>query len=85
VETKQGRQPGEQGTPAAVGVPSNDVYQRVGDDIKLAAHHGVRRGLTAQDIIREIAAEYGVHMNVGELRLLLAARRVRRDPLPRAE
>jgi hypothetical protein len=52
------------------------VYRRVGDEIKLAAHHGVRRGLTPQDIIREIAAEHGVHLNVGELRLLLAARRV---------
>lgn len=58
------------------GDPSNDVYRRVGDEIKLAAHHGVRRGMTAQDIIREIAAEHGVHLNVGELRLLLAARRV---------
>ena len=64
--------------PAAPGVPSNDVYQRVGDEIKLVAHQKVRRGLTPQDIIREIAAEHGVHMNVGELRLLLAARRVSR-------
>lgn len=60
----------------ARGVPSNDVYDRVGDDIKIAAHQGVRRGLSPQDIIRDIAAEYGVHLNVGELRLLLAARRV---------
>jgi hypothetical protein len=58
------------------GVPSNDIYDRVGDDIKIAAHQGVRRGQTPQDIIRDIAAEYGVHLNVGELRLLLAARRV---------
>ena len=58
------------------GTPSNDVYLRVGDDVKLAAHLGVRRGMTAQDIIREIASEHGVHLNVGELRLLLAARRV---------
>ncbi len=57
------------------GVPSNDVYSRVGDAIKLAAHDGVRRGLTPQDIIREIAERYHVHMNVGELRLLLAGRR----------
>lgn len=58
------------------GTPSNAVYDRVGDDIKVAAHQGVRRGLTPQDIIREIASEYGVHLNVGELRLLLAARRL---------
>lgn len=57
------------------GQPSNTVYERVGDEIKLAAHDGVRRGLNAHDIIREIAAEYGVRLNVGELRLLLAARR----------
>jgi hypothetical protein len=61
------------------GMPSNDVYRRVGDDVKIAAHHGVRRGMTAQDIIREIATEHGVHLNVGELRLLLAARRVDGD------
>jgi hypothetical protein len=59
----------------APGVPSNDVYSRVGDAIKLAAHDGVRRGLTPQDIIREIAERYHVHLNVGELRLLLASRR----------
>jgi len=70
------RTPGE--APAPPGTPSNDVYSRVGDDIKLAAHAGVRRGLSAQDIVREIAAEYGVRLNVGELRLLLAARRVRK-------
>ncbi|MGH2441695.1 MAG: hypothetical protein ACRDFX_00845 [Chloroflexota bacterium] len=58
------------------GIPSNDVYSRVGDDIKQVAHLGVRRGMTAQDIIREIASEHGVHLNVGELRLLLASRRV---------
>jgi hypothetical protein len=58
------------------GVPSNAVYARVGDEIKLAAHEGVRRGLTPQEIIREIATEHKVHLNVGELRLLLAARRV---------
>lgn len=58
------------------GVPSNAVYARVGDKIKFAAHEGVQRGLTPQEIIREIAAEYKVHLNVGELRMLLAARRV---------
>lgn len=58
------------------GVPSNAVYARVGDEVKLTAHEGVRRGLTPQDIIKEIAAQHGVHLNVGDLRLLLAARRV---------
>lgn len=58
------------------GTPSNAVYARVGDEIKLAAHEGVRRGMTSQEIIRDIAARYQVHLNVGELRLLLAARRV---------
>ncbi len=58
------------------GVPSNAVYARVGEEIKLAAHEGVRRGLTPQEIIKEIAAQHHVHLNVGELRLLLAARRV---------
>jgi hypothetical protein len=58
------------------GVPSNEVYARVGEEVKLAAHWGVRRGLSPQDIIREIASEYHVHLNVGELRLLLAGRRV---------
>lgn len=58
------------------GVPSNEVYARVGDTIKLAAHSGVQRGLTPQDIIREIMDEHHVHLSVGELRLLLAGRRV---------
>jgi hypothetical protein len=58
------------------GRPSNPVYERVGEEVKLAAHAGVRRGMTPQDIIREIAVEHDVHLNVAELRLLLAARRV---------
>lgn len=58
------------------GKPSNHVYERVGEEVKLAAHAGVRRGMTPQDIIREIAIEHNVHLNVSELRLLLAARRV---------
>lgn len=58
------------------GKPSNAVYERVGEEVKLAAHAGVRRGMTPQDIIREIAIEHDVHLNVSELRLLLAARRV---------
>jgi len=57
------------------GVPSNEVYQRVGEKIKLAAHDGVQRGLTPQDIVREISSRYDVYLNVGELRLLLAGRR----------
>ncbi|MGI8968733.1 MAG: hypothetical protein ACR2GA_06490 [Chloroflexota bacterium] len=55
--------------------PSNEVYRRVGEKIRLAAHRGVQRNLTPQDIVREIVTEYGVHLNVGELRLLLASRR----------
>jgi hypothetical protein len=62
--------------PESRGVPSNAVYARVGDEVKLTAHEGVRRGLSPQDIIKEIAAQHGVHLNVGDLRLLLAARRV---------
>jgi hypothetical protein len=58
------------------GVPSNAVYARVGDKIKLAAHEGVQRGLTPQEIIREIAKEHEVRLNLGELRLLLAGRRI---------
>jgi hypothetical protein len=58
------------------GIPSNPVYKRVGDDVKLTAHQGVRRGLTAQEIIRDILAHHGVRLNPGELRLLLAARRL---------
>lgn len=59
------------------GVPSNAVYARVGDNVKFTAHDGVRRGLTPQEIIQLIAAEHQVHLNVGELRMLLAARRVK--------
>ncbi len=62
---------------ASQGEPSNEVYNRVGDEIKQAAHDGVRRGLTAKEIVREIVEVHGVHLNVGELRMLLAARRVR--------
>ena len=58
------------------GNPSNEVYARVGDAVLLAARDGVRRGLTPQDIIREIVATHNVRLNVGELRLLLASRRV---------
>lgn len=73
-------QPGEgqKGEPGAQdpGSPSNEVYARVGDAVLLAARDGVRRGLTPQDIIREIQVAHKVHLNVGELRLLLASRRV---------
>lgn len=54
--------------------PSNAVYARVGDVVLYAARNGIRRGLRPEDIIREIRAEYHVHLNVGELRLLLASR-----------
>lgn len=59
-----------------VGVPSNAVYARVGDTVQRAAQDGVRRGLQPQDIIREIATKHDVRLNIGELRLLLAGRRV---------
>jgi hypothetical protein len=62
------------------GIPSNPVYERVGDTIKLAAHACVQRGMNPHDIIREIATEHGVHLNVGELRLLLASRRIPEPP-----
>lgn len=65
-----------EGKDAPKGVPSNPVYLRVGDTIKSAVHDRVQRGMNPHDIIREIASEYGVHLNVGELRLLLASRRV---------
>jgi hypothetical protein len=58
------------------GVPSNAVYARVGDEVKLAAHDGVRRHLPPEEIIREIAAQHGVRLRLDELRLLLAARRL---------
>jgi len=48
----------------------------VGDKIKSAAHECVQRGMNSHDIIRELALEHDVHLNVGELRLLLAARRL---------
>ncbi|MGI8824348.1 MAG: hypothetical protein ACR2JC_01650 [Chloroflexota bacterium] len=60
----------------AKGVPSNPVYARVGESVKRAAHDGVRRGLTPHDIIREIVSEHNVHLNVHDLRLLLAGRLV---------
>jgi hypothetical protein len=63
-------------SPAPVGMPSNAVYARVGDVILRAAQDGVRRGLPPADIVREIVAEHNVRLNVGELRLLLASRRV---------
>ncbi|GAC1471019.1 MAG: hypothetical protein NVS2B16_28940 [Chloroflexota bacterium] len=58
------------------GIPSNPVYARVGDAVLRAAQEGVRRGLTPQDIVRQIVTDYDVRLNVGELRLLLASRRV---------
>lgn len=62
--------------PKPKGAPSNAVYARVGDEIKLAAHEGVRKGLTPKEIIQDIATTHHVHLNVGELRMLLAARRI---------
>jgi hypothetical protein len=57
-------------------VPSNAVYARVGDEILQAARDGVRRNMTPQDIVRDIKVTHGVHLSVGELRLLLASRRI---------
>lgn len=56
--------------------PTNPVHARVGDEVLLAARDAVHRGLTSQEIVREIVARYGVRMNVGDLRLLLASRNV---------
>ena len=58
------------------GVPSNPVYARVGDTILRAARDGVRRNLPPRDIVREILEQHDVRLNVGELRLLLASRRL---------
>lgn len=60
----------------ATGEPSNEVYARVGDRVLRAAQEGVRSGMRPEDIIRKIVTEHNVRLNVGELRLLLAARRV---------
>jgi len=62
--------------PPAEELPSNEVYARVGDLILYAARNAVRRGTPPDDIIRDIRREHGVHLTVGELRLLLATRRV---------
>lgn len=59
-------------------VASNPVYARVGDAVFNTAHAAVQRGLTPQDIVREIIAQHDIHLNVGELRLLLASRRTQR-------
>ena len=59
-----------------VGLPSNEVYARVGDMVLHTAHDGVRRHLPVEEIIREIREAHGVRLNVGELRLLLASRRI---------
>jgi hypothetical protein len=66
----------ERSQPKPEGRPSNEVYARVGDTILLAARDGVRRQLTPQEIIREILVTHDVRLNVGELRLLLASRRL---------
>jgi hypothetical protein len=57
-------------------VPSNPVYARVGDTVFRAAQSGVRRGLRPEDIIREIVEEHQTRLTLGELRLLLASRRL---------
>jgi len=60
-----------------VGRPSNDVYARVGDAVLRAAREGVRGGMRPDDIIRAIVTEHNVRLNIGDLRLLLASRRIR--------
>jgi hypothetical protein len=60
-----------------VGRPSNDVYARVGDTVLRAAREGVRAGIRPDDIIRAIVTEHNVRLNLGDLRLLLASRRIR--------
>jgi hypothetical protein len=60
-----------------VGRPSNDVYARVGDAVLRAAREGVRGGMRPDDIIRAIVSEHNVRLNLGDLRLLLASRRIR--------
>jgi hypothetical protein len=62
--------------PATPGVPSNEVYARVGDTVLRAAQEGVRSGMKPEDIIRQIVTEHNVRLSLGEFRLLLAARRV---------
>lgn len=62
--------------PASSGEPSNEVYARVGDTVLRAAQEGVRSGMKPEDIIRQIVTEHNVRLSLGELRLLLAARRV---------
>ena len=59
-----------------VGIPSNEVHARVGDAVLQTAQNGVRRGVPPPDIIREIVEAHGVHLNLGEFRLLLASRRL---------
>lgn len=56
--------------------PSDSVHARVGDLVLGAARNGIRRGLRPDDLIREIMADHHVHLNLGELRLLLASRRL---------
>lgn len=59
-----------------VGVPSNEVYARVGDTVLQAAQEGVRRGQRPEEIIRGIVTQHGVRLNLAEFRLLLASRRI---------
>lgn len=66
-ERKEGKTPG---------VPSNPVYARVGETVLLAVREKVRRGVRPEDIIREVVTEHGVRLNLAELHLLLASRRV---------
>jgi hypothetical protein len=73
-ENAEGRT--EEKRPTTSGVPSNEVYARVGDTVLRAAQEGVRSGMKPEDIIRQIVTEHNVRLSLGEFRLLLAARRV---------
>lgn len=61
---------------AAEGLPSNPVYARVGDVVLQAVQDGVRRGLPPEEIVREVVLQHNVRLTVGEMRLLLASRRI---------
>jgi len=64
-------------TDVGIGVPSNEVYARVGDVVLRAAREGIRRGDSPETVMRQISDDHHVHLTRGELRLLLASRRVR--------
>ena len=68
--------------PRSTGRPSNDVYARVGDPVLRTARNGVRGGMKPENIIRQIATDHAVHLSLGDLRLLLASRRIQDRETP---